>query len=1228
MPRKRKSAPAREQAVSQPTPIDGLIDDQSVSASAPPFPIVSIGASAGGLEACTQFLERLPVDTGMAFVLVQHLAPQHESLLTELLARSTKMPVRQVKDGMAVEANHLYVIPPNTNMVIHRGILGLLPRQKVLGQHMPIDCFLRSLAEDQGHKAIGIILSGAASDGALGIEAIKAGGGITFAQEEASAKYPGMPRSAIATGYVDFILPPDAMAKELASISRHPYVAMPAKPFETEEPAPAKDETLRHIFRLLRSASGVDFTHYKPSTLKRRIARRMAIHKLHALADYARYLKDHPPEAQALFQELLIMVTSFFREPETFAALATTVFPRLLQDRAANDPIRIWVPGCSTGEEVYSIAICLLEYLGDRAATIPINLFATDIGDAALEKARAGVYIENIALDVSPERLQRFFVKKEHGYQVSKAIRELCVFAKQNLIKDPPFSRLDLISCRNVLIYLGPVLQKKVMPIFHYALKPTGFLMLGTSETIGAFPDLFTLIDQKHKLYAKQAGRAPVRVDFDTSYYESPDILPADRSHPPADEEIPNELEFQKEADRIALAKYAPVSVLINNRLEVVQFRGATSPYFEHPSGRANLNVLKMARPGLLGELRTLLDQARQDGAAVRKEGIQVKGPRGMSTVTVRVNPIRVPPASLQYYLVCFEETTQAASRAKVQTRAPQTPDAQARRIMTLEQELEATKAYLQRTIEVQEATNEELKSANEEILSSNEELQSTNEELVTAKEELQSTNEELITVNEELQRRNLELSQSNNDFTNLLTSANLAVVMLGEDLRIRRFTPMAAKLLNLIGTDLGRPISDLKPNFDMSDLRPMVMEVIDTVTVKAREIRDHAGRWYEMRIYPYKTADRKIDGAVIAWLDVDALKSALDYAETVVRCVPEPLLVLDAGLRIKTANEAFCQAFHVVKEETNGRLIYDLGSGQWNIPALRRFLEEIIPQNTRLENFEVEHEFPHIGRRTMLLNARRMASQERGDSLIILAIRDISEQRRADAQIKTSLQEKEVLLKEIHHRVKNNLQIISSLLNMQADEIQDPQALRKFTDSQHRIRSMALIHEKLYQSKDLAHVDMEVYIQSLANSFYESYKLPTNAITMTVDVEDVSLTIDTAIPCGLILNELLSNVFKHAFPAGRSGDVIIRMAADAQKRLTLIVRDTGIGLPVEVDIHNTESLGLRIVKALADQLDSTLQCDRAHGTTFTMTFAEMSRAPRAMEGTTHEVICDSDRGR
>lgn len=836
------------------------------------FPIVGIGASAGGLEAVTRLLKHLPANTGMAFVVVQHLDPTHESALTSLLSRTTEMAVSEVRNGIALEPNRVYVIPPNKRMLISARKLKLSPRSDGHEEPMPIDLIFKSLAEQEGSNAVGIVLSGSGADGTQGLLAIKAGGGITFAQEEKTAKYPAMPGNAISAGCVDFVLSPEKMVREMQRIGGHLSLALPEERLDEQ---PADEKAFEAALLLVRQRTGVDFTYYKHATLRRRMQRRMVLHKLESLRDYCAFLRSHPAEVKELFNDILIHVTGFFRDGAVFQTLRRRLFPRILKGKARDESVRIWIPGCSTGEEVYSVAILLIEFMTEKKMVHPVQIFATDINETALEKARAGFYPEVIKSEVSEERLRRFFLKTDGGYRVNKTIREMCIFARQNLVNDPPFSNLDLISCRNVLIYLGPTLQHKVMPVFHYALRPTGLLMLGASETIGAFSELFELVDKKAKIYAKKAVPSRPAVSFGHEIAE-PDGAPENDSPKPAPlRGSPTISEVQKQADRIVLTSYSLVGVVINQNFEVLQFRGRTGTYLEHAHGEATLNLFKMAREGLMPELRIAVTKTIKQNVRVRQEGLRVRQNGHFIECNVEIIPFSVPPGRERFYLVLFEPASASVEASKGRGKKFIQRHPENAEIAHLREELSATRESLQTIIEEQEATNEELRSANEEIMSSNEELQSTNEELETAKEELQSTNEELTTLNDELESRNTELEQVNNDLHNLLAGVNIPIVILGADLKIRRFTAMAEKLFKLIPGDIGRPITDIALPMQIPHLDKQVLDVFESLTPKDIEVQDKDGHWWSVRIRPYKTTDHKIDGAVIAMLDIDAIKSA-----------------------------------------------------------------------------------------------------------------------------------------------------------------------------------------------------------------------------------------------------------------------------------------------------------------------------------------------------------------
>ena len=862
---KRVSRPAEStQRKSEEVPVSEQTSDES-------FPIVGIGASAGGLEAFTQLLRELPSDVNMALVLVQHLDPTYKSMLTELLSRTTSLTVLEVTDGVRVKPKHVYVIPPNTAMTISERVLHLTSRIEVEGKHMPIDHFLQSLAKDQKSRAIGVILSGTSMDGIQGLRAIKDEGGITIAQDEQSAKYYDLPRSAVAAGCVDLVLRPEDIAQELVKLSRHPYVPY----LETEGAEnllPQSD--LEKIFGLLRKATKVDFADYKHATIKRRILRRMLILKTEKMEDYLKYLQTNPGELGSLFQDILISVTGFFREPETFEALKHEIFPSILKNRSADDAIRVWVPGCSTGEEVYSLAISLVEYL-DRSRVHPsIQIFATDVNEAVLEKARQGVYAASAS--ISAERLQRFFVPTNGSIQVSKPIRRMCVFAKQDVTADPPFSKLDLIVCRNLLIYLGLALQRKLLPIFHYSLKPTGFLVLGDFETVGEFDNIFKLADKRLKIYSKKPVATRTPLDFSSRYIARDEQVDKPGASRQAESRAP-EQEIFKEADRILLTRYSPASAIVNGDLEIVQFRGRTGAFLEPAPGKASLNILKMARQGLMTDLRLALDKAKKSGETVRRDAIEIRSDGKNLNVNLEVVPLKTH-TGYPCFLVAFEEALPNPAPSVSLGRGRGEKSAKERRtedlkIVRLQQELSATKDYLQSIIEDKEAANEELKAANEEIQSSNEELQSTNEELETAKEELQSTNEELTTVNEELQNRNLELTQAHNDMTNLNAGANVPILMMGSDLQLRSWGPLSEKLFNLKASDLGRSIFDINLDLQTPDLKGTIEEVVAQDVDKELEVRGPHGRWFLVRIRPYRTADNKIEGAVLAFVDIDRIK-------------------------------------------------------------------------------------------------------------------------------------------------------------------------------------------------------------------------------------------------------------------------------------------------------------------------------------------------------------------
>jgi two-component system CheB/CheR fusion protein len=883
------------------------------------FPIVGIGASAGGLSAFEAFFSAMPadIDTGMAFVLVQHLSPDHKSILCDLVKRYTRMRVYEVEDGVKVKPDCAYIIPPNRDMAFVDGTLQLLEPSAPRGLRLPIDFFFRSLAQDQHEKAICIVLSGTGSDGTLGVRAVKGEGGMAMAQDPDSTEHDGMPRSAIATGLVDYILPPAKMPAELVAYVTH---AFGKKPRPVSAPPPTTEDALKKICYLLRAQTGHDFSQYKQNTLVRRVERRMALHQIERMEAYLRYAQENPGELEALFRDLLIGVTNFFRDPEAFASLQTLVIPQLFAGKPAGGSVRVWVCGCSTGEEAYSIAILLQEHLDTLKQTFKVQVFATDIDKQAIDQARTGVFPASIAADVAPERLARFFtLDAEAGvYRVQKFIRDLLVFSEQDVIKDPPFSKLDLISCRNLLIYLNADVQKKLIPLFHYALNPGGGLFLGTSETVGEFVPLFATLDRKWKIYRRQEDATgkirPTLGDFVPLLLEGP--------HPPQAlrEEGRGEgkINLRTLTEQALLAHYTQAGVLVDGRGEILHIYGRTGQYLEPAPGDAGMNILSMARDGLRRELTTALHKAVARKETVRHAGLQIKANGHFVAANLTVLPVTATPGSgvapPNVFLVIVEEAPPVEPPLSMEVSTESTPARDADgRVAALEQELRAKEEYLQTTLEEMETSNEELKSTNEEMQSVNEELQSTNEELETSKEELQSVNEELATVNAELQDKVLELSRANNDMNNLLAGTGVGTLFVDHRLRIARFTPATTQVINLIQSDVGRPVGHIVSNLMGYDrLLEDVQTVLDGLVPQETEVQTKAGAWYLMRIRPYRTLENVIEGAVITFVDIterkrieDALRESEERFSSIVGLAMDAIVTIDADQSIVLFNRA-----------------------------------------------------------------------------------------------------------------------------------------------------------------------------------------------------------------------------------------------------------------------------------------------------------------------------------
>ncbi len=1176
--------------------------------------MVGVGASAGGLEAFTELLSNLPDDTGMAFVLIQHLDPRHGSHLTELLAKACKMPVAEVTGETLTVADHVYVIPPQSNLTISHGILHTLPRADS-GPNMPVDSFLRALAADRGARAIGVVLSGTASDGTLGLQAVKAAGGITFAQERVSAKFDSMPASAIAAGVVDYVLPPAAIARQLAAIAFNSTDAATG-----ETPEPPGDPELVAILHQVRLATGVDFTHYKRGTLSRRIQRRMILRGIENLEDYGRDLRQNHAEAHALGDSFLVTVTAFFREPAVFEELKTSVFPALLEHRTAEEPVRIWVPGCATGEEAYSIGICLTEFMNERKLSIPFEIFATDVSAPAIEKARTGTYSDAALSQISPQRLQRFFTRTERGYQIAKAIRDACVFAVHNVVLDPPFSRLDLVSCCNVLIYLGADLQNRVLSTLHYSLKPTGFLVLGPSESIGALAGSFHQVQATHQIYSlRQPADAPVLRPREGRHSE-------DRRDP-GQRASTGKLgpEMMSEADRLVLAEHAPPGVVIDDAMNIIQVRGRTAPYLELSPGEPSRNLLRMAREGLIASLGKAIQTARQSEAVSKEEGFRIGDGGELINVLITVIPFKnSPPAVERYFLVLFEdaEPNRGAKTVDDSTIADNAANSRLRR------ELVATKGYLQSIVEESAATLEELRAANEEA-------QAGNEELETAQEELESVNEELNTLNAELKISNQEFSKVNRDLTNVLESISIPLVMVGRDLRVRRFTRAVEPLLNLIPSDVGRLITDLQPQMELPDLRRLLLDAMEGGSRKPLDIRDSNGRWYSLRIRPSVGLDGKTDGAVLMLIDIDAAKRGLDFAEAIVETVREPLVILNQNLQVMKANKSFYAAFHATPGETEGRLIYDLGNGQWNIPKLRELLENILPAHSTFRDFEVTHEFEHVGRKVMLLNASEIFNPNAQARTILLAIEDATDRKQAEEALRGTNAELQHFAYALTHDLQEPLRMVVNFTELLGQEYAGKLGAEADRFISYSVEG-ALRIEALLKAL-LAYWEVAEREQNSFASIDCGAILTKTLFNLQVAVEQSGAIVTSdplptlvaeEIPLMQLFQNLISNSIKYR------GEETPRIHISAERALrswVFAVRDNGIGIhPQDAErvfgmfkrLHGSEipgtGIGLALCKKVVERQGGRiwLESEAGQGATFKFSIPDRHQesAPRRRE--------------
>lgn len=920
----------------------------------------------------------------MAFIIVMHLDSKHSGSIAELIQNYTRMKVRQAEDGLQVEPNTVYTIPPNKYMGIHNRKLLLLPPSHPKGYRLPIDYFLQSLAEDQWSKAVAIIFSGMGSDGETGVRMIKEKLGMVMVQDPQTAKHDSMPRASIETNLIDYVLSPEEMPIKLIQYLNHPAISDEAN--EQLKSDTKETNAIQKILLLLRSHTGHDFAQYKKNTITRRIDRRLAFHQLPDYGHYINFLRENPQEIEVLFNELLIGVTKFFRDAPAFDSLKEKLF-NLLNEKADDGPVRVWVAGCSTGEEAYSVAILIMEYFEMMKVKKgpKVQIFATDLDMEAIEHARLGVYFENIVADVSPERLERFFVKKEEVYSVKKELREMIVFAQHNLIKDAPFTRLDLLCCRNVMIYLTTELQKKIIPVFHYALNNKGILFMGPAETIGGFSDMFNPIDPKWKLFERREGSAALNKMIDFPFNVTKQSLITGK----VDEGPKN---YKKKAlgetfNKILLETYTPASVLINEKGDILYINGRTGKFLELNSGEAVMNIFQMAKEELKYAMSNAIHQARMQKTVIQINDLKIKEDDQIRLADIKINPLQ--ESALQVLiLIVFED--KGLQKKHQHSRKKLTLPEQNAAMEEMEKELLYTKQQLHTTIEQMETSLEELKSTNEELQSTNEELQSTNEESLTTKEEMQSLNEELMTINVQFQAKADELTQLNNDMKNLLDNTEIGTIFLDNELTILRFTPQVKKLFNVITTDVGRSITDIAFNFDFPNLEETIREVTETLIAREAEIKTKKNEWYNLRIMPYRTLDNFINGAVLTFTKITSLKllqHELDalkaHTQRMVNTFPFPALLLNKDLVVTATNNAFNNYFRTNNNEIKGRPFAVLVHELWKTTGLDKLLKQPDRETTVI----LDQEFPVIGHKKLRIGVSPSVDEETGEILQVLIL-------------------------------------------------------------------------------------------------------------------------------------------------------------------------------------------------------------------------------------------------
>ncbi|MDF2435888.1 MAG: Chemotaxis protein CheR [Bacteroidota bacterium] len=950
------------------------------------FPVVGIGGSAGAFQALEQFFTNVPAGIGMAFIVVMHLDPTKKGMVPELLQRYTKMKVRQALDGEVIQKNCVYIIPPAKDISILNGRLLLLEPSKPRGFRMPIDFFFQSLGQDQRDRSAAIILSGMGSDGELGIKVIKEFLGLAIVQDPGSTEFNSMPLASISTGFVDYVLQPEEMAEKLLNYFHHPVI----KSDDTSEVVDVKiQNALLKIFMLLRTQTGHDFSMYKRSTINRRVERRIAVHQLSGITEYVNYLRENSHEIDVLFKELLIGVTKFFRDKEAFEELEKPLLS-LLESKQENEPVRFWVAACSTGEEAYSLAIVLKECMEklNMSNSKRVQIFATDLDAAAIEKARTGIYFDNLSGDVTEERLNRFFIHQNNHYIIKKEIREMIIFAQHNIIKDSPFTKVDLLSCRNLMIYLNSELQKKLVPLFHYSLNKEGLLFLGNSETVGIYSDLFNPVNNRLRIFKRKdvVSFSSMDYSFTLPRYETPpvqtlttvnDLLKMNKNNLP---EV-----FQN----ILLEKYTPPSLIMNERGDVLYVNGSLSRFVEIGTGEPNMNIYKIAKTGIRYELSRLITQSTTNKSTQIREGVVLNINGTDHILRLTCSYIKDPSPLEGLIMIIFEDL--GVKEDVKSTRLKKTGSKESDIILELEKELTKTRLQLESTIQQMETSFEELKSSNEELQSTNEELQSTNEESITSKEEMQSLNEELMSINVQYQLKSDELSQTNNDMRNLMDSMEIATIFLDNNLLIKKFTPKAAEIVKLIPSDVGRPLSNLSLIVNYKSLEKELKEVLLKLITKEITVPSRKGKWYSLRITPYRTSENFIAGVVLAFIDVtkmkqleNSLSDAVEYSEGIINSLPDAIIVLDYDYKVVSVNQSFRKLFKISSEQVVGFNLFKTAG--LHFPELKRKLDA--GKKSKIDITELELKSKVAGSKTLMATVRQMPTKMKEKKLIVVTIR------------------------------------------------------------------------------------------------------------------------------------------------------------------------------------------------------------------------------------------------